>query len=125
MPKEEKNLKIALLFDFYGQLLTDKQQEAIEMYYNEDLSLAEIASECNISRQGVRDSIKRGEMQLLDFEESLGLAKKFKDIEKKLDEISNLSYDIENMNNSLYSTGDIMKRAKKINDLCKEIKNGI
>lgn len=125
MPKEEKNLKIAFLFDFYGQLLTEKQQEAIDMYYNEDLSLAEIASECNISRQGVRDSIKRGEMQLLAFEEALGLAQKFTEIKNKLEEISNISFDLESTNASFYSTGDIMKRAKRINNLCKEIKDGI
>lgn len=125
MPKEAKDLNVAFLYDFYGQLLTEKQQEAIEMYYNEDLSLAEIASECNISRQGVRDSIKRGEMQLYDFENALGLAKKFTEIKNKLEEISNISFDLESNNISFYSTGDIMKRAKRISDLCKEIKDGI
>lgn len=57
----EKDLSIAVLLDFYGDLLTEKQARAIDLYYNEDLSLAEIAEPLGISRQGVRDSIKRGE----------------------------------------------------------------
>ena len=61
-----KNLEITVLYDFYGDLLTEKQQEVIELYYNEDLSLAEIASLSGITRQGVRDSIKRAEGQLTE-----------------------------------------------------------
>ena len=54
-----KNLEISMLLDFYGEMLTDKQREVVSLYYNEDLSLAEIASIAQITRQGVRDSIKR------------------------------------------------------------------
>ena len=53
-----KNLEIALLFDFYGEMLTDKQRDVVELYYNDDLSLSEIAENEGITRQGVRDSIK-------------------------------------------------------------------
>lgn len=67
-----KNLEITVLYDFYGDLLTEKQQEVIELYYNEDLSLAEIAALSGITRQGVRDSIKRAEGQLTEFEERVG-----------------------------------------------------
>lgn len=59
-----KNLEIALLFDFYGEMLTDKQRDVVELYYNDDLSLSEIAENEGITRQGVRDSIKRAETQL-------------------------------------------------------------
>ena len=59
-----KDLNIALLLDFYGELLTEKQRDMIELYYDEDLSLGEIAETAKITRQGVRDSIKRGEQQL-------------------------------------------------------------
>ena len=69
-----KNLKISLLLDFYGEVLTDKQREVVGFYYNDDLSLAEIAEHAGISRQGVRDAIKRGENTLLFMEEKLGLA---------------------------------------------------
>ena len=60
----DKNVEISLLLSFYGNILTDKQQEAVSLYYNEDLSLAEIASNVGITRQGVRDAIKRAECQL-------------------------------------------------------------
>lgn len=85
-----KNLSISILMDFYGQLLTDKQLKALDMYYNSDLSLSEIAEETGISRQGVRDSIKRGEKQLADFEENLGLAKRFLDMMQSVQEVNNL-----------------------------------
>ena len=54
-----KNLKVALLLDYYSAMLTDKQRDLIDLYYNEDLSLAEIAEHESITRQGVRDGIKR------------------------------------------------------------------
>lgn len=79
-----KDLNISRLFDFYGDLLTEKQSNMIDLYYNEDLSLAEIAEPAGISRQGVRDSIVRGEHQLKEFEEKLGLLAKFTDIENQV-----------------------------------------
>ncbi len=81
-----KDMSVTMLYDFYGDMLTDKQKEAIELYYNEDLSLAEIAEPLGISRQGVRDNIKRGEKQLLELEEKLGLVKRFMQIGEKLDD---------------------------------------
>ena len=86
-----KDLSISLLMDFYGQLLTDKQLSALEYYYNDDLSLAEIAEQMNISRQGVRDFIKRGEKQLDDFEKKLGLAGRFEKIKDKIEKIDSLA----------------------------------
>ena len=68
-----KDLKFASLLDIYGGVLTDKQREMLELYYNEDLSLSEIAANEGISRQGVRDSIKRGEEALLELEEKIGV----------------------------------------------------
>ncbi len=76
-----KNLEISLLLDFYGDMLTEKQRDVVELYYNEDLSLSEIAAHSGITRQGVRDSIKRAESVLLDLEERLGLARKFRQIQ--------------------------------------------
>ena len=72
----EKDLKIAYLLDFYGDVLTERKKEALDMYYNEDLSLAEIAEQIGISRQGVRDIIKKAEEELYFLEEKLGLAQK-------------------------------------------------
>ena len=82
-----KDLSIAMLYDFCGELLTPKQAQAIDLYYNEDLSLAEIAEPLGISRQGVRDTIKRGEKLLFSMEERLGLVNRFMDQEEKLREL--------------------------------------
>ena len=77
----EKNLNIGYLLDFYGELLPERKRSVMDMYYNEDLSLAEIAAEIGISRQGARDIIKKSEEELLFYEEKLGLAKRLKSIE--------------------------------------------
>lgn len=89
-----KNLNVSILMDFYGQLLTPKQLEALDFYYNDDLSLGEIADEMKISRQGVRDFIKRGEKQLDELEEKLGLAGRFSDIKSKIEEINSVADDL-------------------------------
>lgn len=73
----EKNLKLASLLDFYGDVLSERKQAVLSMYYNEDLSLAEIAEDIGISRQGVRELIKKAEEELIFFEDKLGLEKKF------------------------------------------------
>ena len=78
----EKNLKLAYLLDFYGDILTERRRDALDFYYNDDMSLSEIAEEMGISRQGVRDLIKKAEEELLFYEEKLGLAKKFSDAQE-------------------------------------------
>ncbi|MDD6225450.1 MAG: YlxM family DNA-binding protein [bacterium] len=90
----EKNIEISLLFDFYKPLLTESQQQAVELYYNDDYSLAEIAQEMNITRQGVRDLVKRSENLLFAYEEKLGLFKRFNLMENGLDEICSLAQNI-------------------------------
>ena len=91
----KKNIEVSLLFDFYGELLKPSGKKAIDLYYNEDLSLAEVADETGITRQGVRDSIKRSEQQLFEFE--LGLFKQFSKLEQGLDEISALALEIKEL----------------------------
>ncbi len=75
----EKNLNIAFLLDFYGDVLSERKRAVLDAYYNDDLSLAEIASDLGISRQGVRELIKKAETELFFYEEKLGLAKKFRE----------------------------------------------
>ena len=70
----EKNLQLAELIDLYAALLSDRQQRVLDLYYNQDLSLGEIAQDVGISRQGVRDSIKKAEKELYFFESKLHLA---------------------------------------------------
>ena len=74
----EKNLKIGYLLDFYGEVLSERKRTVLDFYYNDDLSLAEIAVEIGISRQGVRELIKKAEEELRFYEEKLGLAERFR-----------------------------------------------
>lgn len=76
MADVEKDLQFSRLLDYYGELLTDKQRDLMDLYYNEDFSLAEISEHENITRQGVRDGIKHAEQRLLEFEEKLKLAER-------------------------------------------------
>ena len=68
--------KISLLYDFYGRLLTEKQRQVMALYHEENLSLAEIAEEFGITRQGVHDTLKKAEHLLTEYEEKLGLVAK-------------------------------------------------
>lgn len=82
-----KDLKFASLLDIYGAVLTDKQREMLELYYNEDLSLSEIAANEGISRQGVRDSIKRGEETLTELDGKIGTTAVIEKYEALLEKI--------------------------------------
>lgn len=92
----EKNLEIGLLLDLYGKLLTDKQFEVLDLYYNDDLSLAEIAEQYDISRQGVHDAIKRGEELLVGYEKTLGLEAQQKAQLEMLTEFKSQALDVLN-----------------------------
>ncbi len=83
MNKLDKNVEICLLLDFYGNLLTDRQKEIMTLYYEDNLSLTEVACELSISKQGVSDSIKRSEKILYETEEKLQLLKQHLANEKK------------------------------------------
>ena len=89
-----KNLDVVLLCDYYGEMLTDNQRKFIEYYYNDDLSLSEIAENTGITRQGVRDSIKRAEETLQTYEKKLGLADKFHRIGQKSEEAETLLHSL-------------------------------
>lgn len=91
----DKNLDISILLDHYGEMLTEKQREVIDLYYNQDLSLAEIAEQEGISRQGVRDNIKRAEAQLLEMEQKLHAAARFKQMMETFGEADALLAEME------------------------------
>ena len=79
--------RMAMLFDFYGDLLTDRQKEFYDLYYNEDLSLAEIAENYGISRQGVRDVIVRAEAAMTEIEDNTHLIRRFFRMQEELSAI--------------------------------------
>ena len=81
----EEKVKISMLCQFYGKLLTQKQCEFINDYYNNDLSLSEIDENSNITRQAVRDIIKKGEKKLFEYEEKLQFMKRTLNQEKKIE----------------------------------------
>lgn len=87
----EKKIEITMLYDFYSQLLTERQRDIIDLYYNQDLSLAEIAEELQISRQAVYDAIKRTEKILYDYEDKLKLFQLF---DSKMSNIKRLKEEV-------------------------------
>ncbi|MBE3586493.1 MULTISPECIES: YlxM family DNA-binding protein [Desulfofundulus] len=94
----EKLAWMNLLYDFYGQLLTQRQQKFVELYYAHDFSLGEIAEQFGVSRQAVHDVLKRAEHILTRYEEKLGLVAKFMDQRRQVGEALAL---LDNSNNSL------------------------
>lgn len=83
----EEKVKISMLCEFYGKLLTEKQFEFMNDYYNSDLSLSEIAENNNITRQAVRDILKKGEKKLFEYEEKLKFMKRTLNQEKKIEKV--------------------------------------
>lgn len=96
---KNQTYRMTMLFDFYGELLTPRQREFFDLYYNEDLSLAEIAENAGISRQGVRDVIVRAEGAMQEVEDKTGIIKRFltrashlEAIEEAAGEIATINY---------------------------------
>ena len=83
----EKNVKISILCQLYGKLLTENQYEILNDYYNNDLSLSEIAQNSEITRQAVRDILKKGEKKLFEYEEKLNFMKRTLNQEKKITKV--------------------------------------
>ncbi len=83
----EKNVEISILNQIYGLLLTNKQRDIIDDYYNRDMSLSEIAENNNITRQAVRDILKKGERKLFEYEEKLQFMKRMLNQEKKIEKV--------------------------------------
>jgi len=108
------SLELTLLYDFYGEILTEKQRELFDLYYNEDLSLAEIAEHLNITRQGVRDGIVRSEEILRKFEEKLGLAEKFGRLSEDVKKIISSAETIKNINDTNFRNLQIDSCAAEI-----------
>ena len=116
-----KNMEIAFLFDFYGEMLTEKQRDVIELYYEDDLSLSEIAENEGITRQGVRDSIKRAETQLLEMEERLGLAKRFREMQEGVAASQDAADDIYAINERFGYSREINERVRRIRELAQQL----
>ncbi len=110
----EKKIEVSILCQIYGKLLTEKQYNFIDDYYNNDLSLSEIAENNNITRQAVRDVIKKGENKLFELEEKLLIMKKINDQEKRIQSI------IDELN-KIKETSSDKKIEKILNNVTKEL----
>lgn len=89
-----KDLEMGYLLDFYGEVLTPKQREMLRQYYNDDLSLSEIGDNFGITRQGARDAIKHGESSLIELEEKVGFAKRYRTMQQTLEELEQMVIDM-------------------------------
>lgn len=106
--------RMALLFDFYGDLLTDRQREFYDLYYNEDLSLAEIAENSGITRQGVRDVIVRAEAILTEMEDKTGIIKRFLKMQKGIAQVEADADRILTLNDQNYDNDELAALARSI-----------
>lgn len=120
----EKLVEVGTLFNFYGKLLSDRQYSAIELYYIHDLSLAEIGEELNITRQGVFDTLKRGEQKLYNYDTKLKLVEKFYQNHENIRDIINFTDEIMENLNSL-ENNNLSKEIKDKILLIKNISNNI
>ncbi|MGV8146324.1 MAG: putative DNA-binding protein [Alkaliphilus sp.] len=114
----EKKVEFSLMLDFYGKLLTDKQLEIMDLYYNQDLSLTEIAENLKITRQAVHDTIKKTEKSLVEYEKKLNLCEKFGvqiRLLKKIQSIADDGVRILKKNNS--NKEDVDNYLEKVYDL--------
>ena len=117
----EKNMELSLLFDFYGELLSEKVRRATELYYNDDLSLSEVAEDMGITRQGVRDLIKRAEGNLYGYEQKLGLYKRFLEMQKGLGSLKDSLVKAKSLLDSNTDRSEIDKEISGMIDLVDEL----
>jgi len=114
IPVKNQTYRMTMLFDFYGDILTDRQRELFDLYYNEDLSLAEIAENCGISRQGVRDVIVRAEAAMNELEDKTGLLKRFMRMQDSVDAIVTAANEIKTINYRQYENHRLEELADSI-----------
>ena len=112
----EKNMKFPLLLDTYGVLLTERKREILDYYYNDDYSLSEISELTGISRQGVRDSIKKSEEEIYGYESRLKIVEKYEEIAGLCERAASAAVRL------MEESGDVSARAKEILSLLERLK---
>ena len=98
---KNQTYRMTMLYDFYGDLLTERQKEFFDLYYNEDLSLAEIAENYGITRQGVRDIIVRAEAALQEIEAKTGLIGRYHIMQESMDTLQQTVRDVKEFNDNI------------------------
>jgi uncharacterized protein len=111
---KNQTYRMTMLYDFYGELLTDRQKEFFDFYYNDDLSLSEIAENAGISRQGVRDVIVRAEGIMQEFEDKTGLVRRFEEMRGHIDAIEAAASALKTLNYRQYEDKQLSELAERI-----------
>ena len=119
---KNQTYRMTMLLDFYGEVLTERQREFFDLYYNEDLSLAEIAENYGISRQGVRDAIVRAENTMTELEDKTGLLRRFMRLRDKIDSIENAARRIDELNRHRYDDPELASLAQEIHTCASALK---
>lgn len=121
MKLQSEMYEMGMLMDFYGSLLTDSTLEVMELYYNEDMSLAEIGETLDISRQGAHSFITKGKQQLLEFENKLGLYARFKKLRTQLEELQTECEIIDRSGLSKYEAELLDNMQSRISDIISDL----
>lgn len=125
----EKTIQISMLYDFYGELLTPRQKEVLQYYYEENYSLSETAEELGVSRQAIHDTIHKAEKALRSYEQKLGLVERFKRTEadtqravEELDQIIGYLTDVSGAESAVFDNKMIekLKNVKNILSILEE-----
>ena len=111
---KNQTFRMTMLFDFYGEILTERQKEFFDLYYNEDLSLGEIAENYEISRQGVRDVIVRAENAMQELEDKTGLIRRFMVMREKLNDLEEAAAELKTINYRQYDNPELEALADRI-----------
>jgi predicted DNA-binding protein YlxM (UPF0122 family) len=113
---KHQTYRMTMLYDFYGDLLTDRQKEFYDLYYNEDLSLAEIAENYGITRQGVRDIIVRAEASLQDIEEKTGLIGRYHRMQEAIDSLQQTLVKVNLLNEETIQNNELEVLCQQLED---------
>ena len=119
---KNQTYRMTMLFDFYGELLTERQKEFFDLYYNEDLSLAEIAENYGITRQGVRDVIVRAEGIMTEMEDKTVIIKRFHQMQAQLREAGQAVEDILTLNREKFYDLQLETLAQRVRDMIEQLK---
>ena len=121
---KSQTYRMTMLYDFYGEVLTPRQKEFFDLYYNEDLSLGEIAENYNVTRQGVRDVIVRAEATLTELEDKTHLIRRFREQQEQLRELNALADRLRRRNDRDFRDQELDDIARSLYDLGTKLSEG-
>lgn len=122
MAMKNQAYRMALLYDFYGDMLTDRQKEFYDLYYNEDLSLAEIAENYGITRQGVRDVIVRAEAVLTELEDKTGIIRRFHRMQDQLAKLQTYLDGVKDRNEEVFQDNVLYAMCEQMQGVLNQLK---